>query len=197
VMADTLVERITGRSAAAATPIAVNLVLSDETLFGASNAPATVSGYGPMPAAVARGLISGAVTDPRSRATLRRLYAHPASGALVAMESRARLFRGGWPPSSSYGISAAAHRTATHRSATATTPGHGWPGVQLMRITGSDYVNDATTSKRSPAGSSNRTSMKSAGTQLNSPPQRARDIGRQRLREPRRSRQAMSKFASV
>ena len=34
VMADTLVERTTGRSAAAATPIAVNLVLSDETLFG-------------------------------------------------------------------------------------------------------------------------------------------------------------------
>ena len=32
------------------------------------------------------------MTDRRSRATLRRLYAHPRSGALVAMESRARLF---------------------------------------------------------------------------------------------------------
>ena len=92
VMADTLVERTTGRSAAAATPIAVNLVLSDETLFGRSNVPATVSGYGPIPAAVARGLVSDAVTDPRSRAKLRRLYAHPDSGALVAMESRSRLF---------------------------------------------------------------------------------------------------------
>src|SRR5271169_562136 len=92
VMADTLVERVTGRSAAAATPIAVNLVLSDETLFGGSNAPATVSGYGPIPAAVARDLVSGAVSDERSRAMLRRLYAHPTSGALVAMESRARLF---------------------------------------------------------------------------------------------------------
>jgi hypothetical protein len=92
VMADTLVERTTGRSAAAATPIAVNLVLSDETMFGGSNAPATVSGYGPIPAAVARELVSGAVTDKRSRAMLRRLYAHPDSGALVAMESRARLF---------------------------------------------------------------------------------------------------------
>ena len=92
VMADTLVERATGRSAAAATPIAVNLVLSDETLFGASNAPANVSGYGPIPAAVARELVSGAVSDKRSRATLRRLYAHPTSGALVTMESRARLF---------------------------------------------------------------------------------------------------------
>jgi hypothetical protein len=92
VMADTLVERTTGRSAAAATPIAVNLVLSDEALFGGSNAPATVSGYGPIPAAVARDLVSGAVSDKRSRAILRRLYAHPKSGALVAMESRARLF---------------------------------------------------------------------------------------------------------
>src|ERR1700754_1660679 len=92
VMADTLVERTTGRSAAAATPIAVNLVLSDETLFGRSHVPATVSGYGPIPAGVARGLVSDAVTDPRSRARLRRLYAHPDSGALVAMESRSRLF---------------------------------------------------------------------------------------------------------
>jgi hypothetical protein len=92
VMADTLVEQVTGRSAAAATPIAVNLVLSDESLLGGSTAPADISGYGPIPAAVTRGLVLAAVTDPRSRATLRRLYAHPGSGALVAMESRARLF---------------------------------------------------------------------------------------------------------
>jgi hypothetical protein len=91
-MADTLVERVTGRSAAAATPIAVNLVMSDETLLGGSTAPADIGGYGPIPAAVARGLVLGAVTDTRSRATLRRLYAHPGSGGLVAMESRARLF---------------------------------------------------------------------------------------------------------
>jgi hypothetical protein len=92
VMADALVERVTGRSAAVATPIAVNLVLSDETLLGRSNTPADISGYGPVPAAVARGLISRAAGDERSRATLRRLYARPTSGALVAMESRARLF---------------------------------------------------------------------------------------------------------
>ena len=92
VMADTLVERVTGRDAAAPTPIAVNLVLTDETLLGGDNAPGDIDGYGPIPAAVARGLVFGAVTDQRARATLRRLYAHPRSGALVAMESRARLF---------------------------------------------------------------------------------------------------------
>jgi len=92
VMADTLVERVTGRGAATPTPIAVNLVLSDETLLGSGNAPADIYGYGPIPASVARGLISDAGTDQRSRATLRRLYARPDSGALVAMESRSRLF---------------------------------------------------------------------------------------------------------
>src|ERR1700728_4309523 len=71
-MADTLFERITGRSAAAATPIAVNLVLSDETLLGGSSAAADICGYGPIPATVARELVSGAVTDDRSRATMGR-----------------------------------------------------------------------------------------------------------------------------
>jgi hypothetical protein len=92
VMADTLVERATGRSAAVPTPIAVNLVLSDRTLLSGDTTPANLSGYGPIPAEVARGLVSAAATDSRSRATLRRLYSHPRSGALVAMESRARRF---------------------------------------------------------------------------------------------------------
>ncbi len=92
VLADTLVERITGREATAATPIAVNLVLSDYTLLGGDDQPATLSGYGPIPAAVARGMVAGAVFDRRSKATLRRLYARPDTGVLVAMESRSRLF---------------------------------------------------------------------------------------------------------
>lgn len=92
MMADTLVERVTGRGATVPTPIAVNLVLSDETLLGGDDAPADLGGYGPIPAAVARAMVISAVTDRRSRATLRRLYAHPRAGALVAMESRARIF---------------------------------------------------------------------------------------------------------
>jgi len=92
VMADALVECVTGRSAATAPPVAVNLVLSDATLLGGDETPADIAGYGPIPAEVARGLVAAAVGDRRSRATLRRLYAHPRSGALVALESRARLF---------------------------------------------------------------------------------------------------------
>jgi hypothetical protein len=91
-MADALVERVTGRNAAVPTPIAVNLVLSDETLLGGDSAPADICGYGPIPAAVACAMVSRAIADRRSGATLRRLYAHPRSGAMVAMESRVRLF---------------------------------------------------------------------------------------------------------
>ena len=92
VMADTLVERVTGRAAEVPTPIAVNLVLTDETLVGGDGTPAELCGYGPIPAAVARTMVARAADDGRSRATLRRLYAHPRTGALVSMESRARLF---------------------------------------------------------------------------------------------------------
>ncbi len=92
VMADTLIERVTGRPADVAEPVAVNLVLTDETLLAGGDDPAEVSGYGPIPAGVARRLVDKAVTDERSKATLRRLYRHPKSGQLVAMESRSRRF---------------------------------------------------------------------------------------------------------
>ncbi|OBF89648.1 HNH endonuclease [Mycobacterium sp. 852002-51152_SCH6134967] len=92
IMADTLFERITGQPADVSVPVAVDLIITDETLLGGDTTPARVPGYGPIPASVACRLASRAVTDERSKATLRRLYRHPSSGALVAMESRARLF---------------------------------------------------------------------------------------------------------
>ena len=92
VMADTLYERVTGRPADVPVPVAVDLVITDETLLGGDQSPARVPGYGPIPAAIACRLAGDAIADERSKATLRRLYRHPSSGALVAMESRARLF---------------------------------------------------------------------------------------------------------
>jgi hypothetical protein len=92
VMADTAVERITGRPVWVPEPVAVNLVLSDETLFGGDNSPAVLEGYGPIPAGVARNLVADALADEQSRATLRRLYKRPDSGALVGMESTSRRF---------------------------------------------------------------------------------------------------------
>ncbi|MBI3690793.1 MAG: DUF222 domain-containing protein [Mycolicibacterium aromaticivorans] len=92
VMADTLVERVTGRPADQPVPIAVSVVVSDQMLLGAEQGAATIAGYGSVPSAVAQKMIMDTVTDQRSRTTLRRLYANPDSGALVAMDSRSRLF---------------------------------------------------------------------------------------------------------
>jgi hypothetical protein len=92
VMADTLFERVTGRAAAAPESVALNLVMSDAALWGQDSAPAVLDGYGPIPASLAQRLVKDAVVDERAVATLRRLYRDPKSGALVAMESRSRLF---------------------------------------------------------------------------------------------------------
>lgn len=92
VMADTVFERVTGRAAAEPESVALNLVMSDQALWGQDNAPAVLDGYGPIPASLAQRLVKDAVVDKRSLATLRRLYRDPKSGSLVAMESRSRLF---------------------------------------------------------------------------------------------------------
>ncbi|GJF09324.1 HNH endonuclease [Mycolicibacterium cyprinidarum] len=92
IMADTLVERVTGRPADQPVSVALNLVMADTTLAGDDEEPAWLDGYGPVPAGFACKLTGDAVTDDTAKATLRRLYRHPRSGQLVAMESRARLF---------------------------------------------------------------------------------------------------------
>ena len=91
-MADTLVERVTGRPADVPVPVAVHIVITDHTLLAGDTTPARIPGYGPLPATISRRLIFDALWDDRSEATLRRLYRHPTSGALIAMESRSRRF---------------------------------------------------------------------------------------------------------
>ncbi len=92
VMADIAYERVTGRSVAEPVSVALNLVMSDITLFGGDDCPGAIAGYGPVPANVVRHLLDAAISDENAKATLRRLYRHPISGQLVAMESRARTF---------------------------------------------------------------------------------------------------------
>jgi hypothetical protein len=92
VMADTLVERVTGRPADVPAPVAVTVVMSDAALLGGASTAALIDGYGPIPAAVARRLVCAAGLEARSRATLRRVYARPKTGALVGVESRSRRF---------------------------------------------------------------------------------------------------------
>jgi hypothetical protein len=95
IMADTLVERVTGQAAADAVPVEVQLVMTDRALLGDDHEPARVVGYGPVPAWLGRSLLAstGSVAD-QAKAWVRRLYTAPATGELVAMDSRRRLFTG-------------------------------------------------------------------------------------------------------
>ncbi len=125
IMADTLVERVTGQATAAAVPVEVHLVMTDTALFGhhsttpdqaageerptaaeparnpvpdgadpelAHEEPAHLLGYGPVPAPLVRSWLRDLPTH--TRAWIRRLYTDPATGALVAMDSRHREFKG-------------------------------------------------------------------------------------------------------
>ncbi|MBE7194763.1 MAG: HNH endonuclease [Gordonia polyisoprenivorans] len=94
VMADALVERLTGKATADEIAVSVDVVVSADVLVGGADAAAEVPGYGLVPADTARSLIADAL-DADALVTLRRLFATPDTGALVAMESRARIFPSG------------------------------------------------------------------------------------------------------
>ena len=91
-MADTLVERVTtgdGTGKDKGVGVMINLVISDQALFGTSDEPGWVEGYGPVPVDLARELVGA------DKAWLRRLYTAPTSGELVATDSQAYRFPAG------------------------------------------------------------------------------------------------------
>ena len=92
LLADAFYRRITGRDVGAPVPVNVNLVMSDESLFAEGTEPAVLEGYGPIPAEIARRMTWAAVLDPDAEAAVRRLYADPGTGNLVALDSTARKF---------------------------------------------------------------------------------------------------------
>ena len=103
VMADTLIDSVLGgtstststTSGSSGAGVSVDLVMSDQSLFGdgtAAEEPARLAGVGPIPAELARELVVGACTRGE-KIWLRRLYAHPVTGELVTMDTHARLFR--------------------------------------------------------------------------------------------------------
>jgi hypothetical protein len=113
VMADTLIERVTSQTTAGNVAVTVNLIMTDTALFGpagnghatdghtstgpantgekgAGDEPAILVGAGVIPAETARRLARDPTGD--SAVFLRRLYTHPETGHLAAMDSQARLF---------------------------------------------------------------------------------------------------------
>ncbi|OAB87224.1 hypothetical protein AWH69_12840 [Janibacter melonis] len=71
LMADLLVERVTGQGTADAVPVEVQLVMTPGTLLGLSDAPADLPGHGLLPAEVARALVLGDDVPPDTHAGTR------------------------------------------------------------------------------------------------------------------------------
>lgn len=86
LMADALVERLTGSPAATPCGVELIVVITDKALFGVDNEPAHVDGYGPVAASWVRDLVGQA--DPEQRIALRRLFKEP--GRMVRMEVNRR-----------------------------------------------------------------------------------------------------------
>jgi hypothetical protein len=90
IMADTMVERLTGQANAGDVPVEINLVMTDATFAGDVDEPVELLDYGPIPARSGRRLMSA--PSDRTPMWLRRLYRHPKTGQLAAMDSKRRLF---------------------------------------------------------------------------------------------------------
>ncbi|MBG6180479.1 hypothetical protein IWX62_001683 [Arthrobacter sp. CAN_A1] len=91
LMADTLVERITG-VAGGVSRVEVQVIMTDRALLQCDSEPARIPGYGIVPSSWARDLLNPSPAQSTFDVWVRRLYTTPGTGDLVAMDSRARLF---------------------------------------------------------------------------------------------------------
>ena len=110
VMADTLVERLTGQAAAAAVPVEVGLTMTADSLLASEvdRTPADLHGYGPIPADVALDLTARATSDltdtsatdltdaeARTAVWVRRLFIDPVDETIAHLDTKRRRFDGG------------------------------------------------------------------------------------------------------
>jgi hypothetical protein len=98
IMADTLVQRLTGQSTAEAVSAEIGLVMTDTSLLAGDDEPAELHGYGPIPAELARDIAGGgdgpAGEGSTARVFVRRLFTDPVTGILVDCDPRRRRFDG-------------------------------------------------------------------------------------------------------
>ena len=158
LMADLLVERVTGQTAAADVPVEINLIMTVDSLLdpaGPGGAePAHLDGYGPLPAPVARELALGPGSDS-ARADDAPRGSAGCSPARAA-DSWWRWTAGGGPSltasggSSRSATSGVARPTAKHRSGTPTTSEPPkWAGPPTC-TTAAGNARPATTPNQSP-----------------------------------------------
>jgi Domain of unknown function (DUF222) len=91
IMADTLVERLTGQTQATDVNAELQIVMDLDVLLDANNhKPAELTGYGPLPADLAREILAAS----KGRLWWRRLYASPVGGPLSGGDPHRRTFDG-------------------------------------------------------------------------------------------------------
>lgn len=94
IMADTLRDRVLGGDAVATAPtLMINVIVPDTVLLGDEHGVGWVQDYGPVPGDLLREWIAQNAEDGVDQ-WVRRLYASPQTGELVAMDSKAVLFEG-------------------------------------------------------------------------------------------------------
>jgi hypothetical protein len=91
ILADTLVERLTGQTAAQNVPVEVGVVIPLDLLLD-PDSPATgeVVGHGPLPGPIVADLLA----QTGGKRWWRRLFAHPGHGALVGGDPAKERFEG-------------------------------------------------------------------------------------------------------
>ena len=97
-MADTLVARVLEpgtQTTGASSPVRllINIAVPDSVLLGDDDGPGWVEHYGPVPGDLLREWVA-ANAEAGIDQWIRRLYVTPATGELVAMDSKARRFEG-------------------------------------------------------------------------------------------------------
>jgi hypothetical protein len=92
IMADTLVERLTGQANAHQVRVEVQLLMTDQALLGDSHTPAWLHGYGPVPAAFARSVLRR--LDDETKVWMRRVFTDPCTGLISAMDPKRRRISG-------------------------------------------------------------------------------------------------------
>lgn len=86
IMADLFVQRLTGQADADAIPVEIQLVMTPDTLVGASERPARTATV--VPAGIARDL----ALRPGAPRWLRRLFTDPITGTVTSVDPRRRFF---------------------------------------------------------------------------------------------------------
>jgi hypothetical protein len=118
IMADTLVQRLTGQASASDLNVEVGIVMPLDTLFDPEAAgSAEIVGHGPIPAGIAHELLA----TTSGRRWWRRLFTRPEGGPLVGGDPRRRRFDGFLARSASGTGAGVATASATPRFAISTT----------------------------------------------------------------------------